>query len=91
MDSPVLRLGGILAACTNVFHLSCHIKLELHQISINKNCSKKKTKQRFIVPFRSLRVLWSASEKARSLTSCHLLDGINVIRKSVVHIQVNCY
>ena len=42
MGLPVLRPGGILAACTNVFHLSCHIKLELHQISINKNCSKKK-------------------------------------------------
>jgi len=89
MGSPVLRSGGILAACTNVFHLSGHIKLELHQISINKKCSKKKTKQRFIIPFRSLRVLWSAPEKARSLTLRHLLNGINVIRKSVIHIQVN--
>jgi len=88
MGSLVLRSGGILTACTNIFHLSCHIKLELHQISINKNCSKKKTKQSFIIPFRSLIVLWSAAEKARSLTSRHLLDGINVIKKLVIHIQV---
>ena len=84
MGSPVLRSGRILVACTNVFHFSCNIKLELHQISISK---KKKTK--IYHTFRSLRVMWSASEKACSLTSHHLLDGINVIRKSVIHIQVN--
>ena len=88
MGSPVLRSGRILVACTNVFHLSCHIKLELHQISINKNCSKK-NKTKIYHTFRSLRVMRSASEKARSLTSRHLLDGINVIRMSVIQIQLN--
>jgi len=51
----------------------------------------RKNKTKIYHTFRSPGVQWSASEKARSLTSRHLHDGINVIRKSVIHIQVNWY